>query len=358
MTTLLFILGLVILIIGAESLVRGASRLAASLGISPLIIGLTVVAFGTSSPEMAVSVISSINHQADISLGNVIGSNIFNVLFILGLSALIAPLLVSRQLIRLDVPIMIGCSFLVLLMSLGGNISRLDGIILLAGIIAYTAFLVREGKKEKKAPADEFAREYGQKGKKTVIFDILLVMAGLAMLVLGSRWLVNGAVYFAQYFGVSELIIGLTIVAVGTSLPEVATSVVASARGERDIAVGNIVGSNIFNLLAVLGLAGIFSPEGIQVSKSVLNFDMPVMIAVAAACLPIFFTGNIIARWEGGLFLVYYIAYTLYIVLSATNNYLIRTFVPVMIWFVMPLTALTLIVLFLRSARKNRVEKL
>ena len=231
MTTILFVFGLIILIIGAEALVRGASRLSASMGISPLIIGLTVVAFGTSSPEMAVSVISSMNHQADISLGNVIGSNIFNVLFILGLSALIAPLVVSRQLIRLDVPIMIGCSFLVLLMSLAGNIGRLDGIILLAGIIAYTAFLVRESKKEKRAPKDEFVQEYGQKGKKTIVVDILLVIVGLAMLVLGSRWLVNGAVYFAQYFGVSELIIGLTIVAAGTSLPEVATSVVASIRG-------------------------------------------------------------------------------------------------------------------------------
>ncbi len=354
MTILLFTAGLIILVIGAEALVRGASRLAASLGISPLIIGLTVVAFGTSSPEMAVSVISSINNQAAISLGNVIGSNIFNVLFILGLSALIAPLVVSRQLIRLDVPIMIGCSFLVLLMSMGGNISRLEGVILFAGIITYTAFLIRQGKREKKVPKDEFSEEYALKGKRTLLVDIVLLIAGLALLVLGSQWLVNGAVYIAQYFGVSEIVIGLTIVAAGTSLPEVATSVIASIRGERDIAVGNVVGSNIFNILAVLGLASIFSPDGIEVSKSVLQFDIPVMIAVTVACLPIFFTGHLIARWEGGLFLGYYIAYTLYIVLAVTDSYLLRTFTPVMIWFVMPLTALTLIILAARSIHKSR----
>lgn len=358
MTILLFIAGLLILIVGAEALVRGASRLAASLGISPLVIGLTVVAFGTSSPEMAVSVISSINNQADISLGNVIGSNIFNVLFILGLSALVVPLVVSRQLIRLDVPIMIGCSFLVFVLSLGGNISRIGGIILFAGIITYTAFLIRQSRREKKVPKDEFTEEYGARGKKTLLIDVVFVIAGLALLVLGSHWLVKGAVYMAQYFGVSELIIGLTIVAAGTSLPEVATSVVASIRGERDIAVGNIVGSNIFNLLAVLGLASIFSPDGIEVSKSVLQFDMPVMIAVAVACLPVFFTGNLIARWEGGLFLGYYLAYTLYIVLAATDSYLLRTLTPVMMWFVMPLTALTLIILATRSFHKNRMGNL
>jgi cation:H+ antiporter len=357
MTITLFVVGLVILILGAEALVRGASGLAANLGIPPLIIGLTVVAFGTSSPEMAVSIISGIHNQADISLGNVIGSNIFNVLLILGVSAIIVPLAVSRQLIRLDVPIMIGCSFLVLLMSHGGSISRIDGLILLCGIIAYTAFLIRQGRREKSVEPDEFREKYAPKGKKKIAIDAVLAVAGLGMLVLGSHWLVNGAVFIAQRLGVSELIIGLTIVSVGTSLPEAATSVVASIRGQRDIAVGNIVGSNIFNLLAVLGLAGIFSPHGIDVSKTVLHFDLPVMIAVAIACLPIFFTGHLIARWEGVLFLGYYIAYMSYIVLSANGNHLVRTLVPVMLWFVIPLTAVTLIVLALRALQKERNER-
>jgi len=357
MTIILFAVGLVILILGAEALVRGASGLAANLGISPLIIGLTVVAFGTSSPEMAVSVISGINNQADLSLGNVIGSNILNVLLILGLSALITPLVVSRKLIRLDVPVMIGCSLLVLVMSLGGNISRIDGIILFCGIILYTFFSIRQGRKEKKIEPDEFREEYGSKLKRTVAVDVVMAVAGILMLLLGSHWLVNGAVFIAERLGVSEIIIGLTIVAVGTSLPEAATSVVASLRGQRDIAVGNIVGSNIFNLLAVLGLAGIFSPDGIAVSESVLHFDLPVMIAVAVACLPIFFTGHLIARWEGALFFGYYVIYSLYIVLSTTGNHLARTLVPVMLWFVIPLTAVTLVVLALRALHKERNEK-
>ncbi len=354
MTLIFFAIGLIILIVGAEALVRGASRLASTIGISPLVVGLTVVAFGTSSPELAVSIIASMNDKADISLGNVIGSNIFNVLFILGLSAVIVPLAVSRQIIKLDVPIMIICSILVFILGLDGSISRTDGILFTAGIIAYTAFLIRQSRKEKERPSDEFVKEYKASGKKTLLIDIALVAAGLGLLVLGSRWLVNGAVMIATYLGLSELIIGLTIVAVGTSLPEVATSVIASIRGERDIAVGNIVGSNIFNILAVLGISGIAAPGGIAVPESVLRFDIPVMTAVAVACLPIFFTGNVISRWEGKLFLLYYAAYTTYIVLDSTDHYFERTFAFGMIWFVIPLTAITLAVLVIRSIRSNR----
>jgi cation:H+ antiporter len=354
MTLIFFAIGIIILIAGAEALVRGASRLASTVGISPLVVGLTVVAFGTSSPELAVSVIASVNDKADISLGNVIGSNILNVLFILGLSAVIVPLAVSRQIIRLDVPIMIICSVFVLLMGLDGSISRTDGILFTAGIVAYTTFLILQSRKEKERPSDEFVKEYKANGKKTLLIDIALVAAGLGLLVLGSRWLVNGAVMIATYLGLSELIIGLTIVAAGTSLPEVATSVIASIRGERDIAVGNIVGSNIFNILAVLGISGIAAPDGIAVPESVLRFDIPVMTAVAVACLPIFFTGNMIARWEGKLFLLYYAAYTTYIVLDSTDHYFERTFAFGMIWFVIPLTAITLAVLVIRSIRRNR----
>ncbi len=354
MTLIFFAIGIIILIAGAEALIRGASRLASTVGISPLVVGLTVVAFGTSSPELAVSVIASVNDKADISLGNVIGSNILNVLFILGLSAVIVPLAVSRQIIRLDVPIMIICSVLVLLMGLDGSISRTDGILFTAGIVAYTTFLILQSRKEKERPSDEFVKEYKANGKKTLLIDIALVAAGLGLLVLGSRWLVNGAVMIATYLGLSELIIGLTIVAAGTSLPEVATSVIASIRGERDIAVGNIVGSNIFNILAVLGISSIAAPDGITVPESALRFDIPVMTAVAVACLPIFFTGNVIARWEGKLFLLYYAAYTTYIVLDSTDHYFERTFAFGMIWFVIPLTAITLAVLVIRSIRRNR----
>ena len=352
----LFVLGLVLLVAGAELLVRGASRLAARFGISPLVIGLTVVAFGTSAPEMAVSVQAGLAGQADIALGNVVGSNIFNVLFILGVSALIVPLVVSQQLVRLDVPIMIGVSVLLLVMALDGRISGLDGLLLFSGIVAYTVFAIRQGRKESAAVQAEYAQEYGD-GKspalKRLPLQIAFIVAGLALLVLGAHWLVGGAVAIARLFGVSELIIGLTIVAAGTSLPELATSVVAALRGERDIAVGNIVGSNIFNILAIAGIAAVVTPGGLEVAPALLRFDILVMIAVALACLPIFASGHLIARWEGALFLGYYAAYVLYLILAATQHDALPAFSAAMFGFVLPLTTVTLIVLLLRHRSRT-----
>lgn len=359
-TLVLFVTGLVLLIAGAEALVRGAARLAAGLGISPLVIGLTVVAFGTSSPELAVSVQSAFSGQADLALGNVVGSNIFNVLFILGLSAAIAPLVVSRQLIRLDAPLMIGVSALLLIMAWDSKISRTDGLVMFAGIVLYTTFLIRQSRKEAaQKGADEFEKEYGSEAVKPKsvrdwALDLGLIVLGLGMLVIGSRWLVNGAVAIARVAGLSELIIGLTVVAAGTSLPEVATSVIASLKGERDIAVGNVVGSNIFNLLSVLGLSAAVSPAGINVPMAAFDFDIPVMIAVAVACLPIFFTGYQIARWEGFVFLGYYIAYTAYLVLDAAEHDALPLFSNIMFLFVIPITALTLAILVARALRQQK----
>ncbi len=350
----LFVLGLVLLVAGAELLVRGASRLAARLGISPLVIGLTVVAFGTSAPELAVTVQAGLAGQADIAVGNIVGSNIFNVLFILGLAALIVPLVVSQQLVRLEVPLMIGVSVLFLVMALDGRISGFDGMLLFAGIVAYTVFTVRQSRKESAAVQAEYAQEYGdgqsaERGRLPL--QIALIVAGLVLLVLGAHWLVEGAVAFARHFGVSELIIGLTIVAVGTSLPEVATSIVAALRGERDIAVGNVVGSGIFNILAIAGIASMVTPGGLEVAPALIRFDIPVMIAVALACLPIFASGHLIARWEGALFLGYYAAYVLYLILAATQHAALPSLSVAMLAFVLPLTAVTLIVLLARAQR-------
>lgn len=347
-------LGLACLVGGAEALVRGASRLAVALGISPLVVGLTVVAFGTSAPELAVSVQSALEGQAGIAVGNVVGSNIFNVLFILGISALIVPLSVSLQLVRLDVPLMIAVSLLVLLMGWDGRISVLEGGLLFAGIIVYTLFLLIQSRREGKAGQEEFADEYGEpepRSTSRTLRHLLLIVGGLALLILGSRLLVDSAVTLARNFGVSDLIIGLTIVAAGTSLPEVVTSIVAALRGERDIAVGNVVGSNLFNLLCVLGLTAVVAPGGLEVSVAALRFDIPVMIAVALACLPIFFTGYTIARWEGGLFLAYYVAYTVWLVLHATGSALQASYAAAMAGFVLPLTAVTLLVLAVRAWR-------
>ncbi len=343
--------GLAVLVGGGELLVRGASKLAAAVRISPLVIGLTVVAFGTSAPEMAVSVQASFSGNADLAVGNVVGSNIFNVLFILGLSALIVPLVVSSEFIRRDVPIMIGVSVLMLLLSLDGNLGRLDGAILFTGIIAYTGWCIRESRKENSAVQAEFASEWPSEKAPTrsIWLDIALIVVGLILLVVGASWLVDGSVTIAKSMGVSELIIGLTIVAAGTSLPEVATSIIAAIKGEREIAVGNVVGSNIFNILSVLGLSALVAPTGIAVTEAAIRFDIPVMLAVAVACWPIFITGNLIARWEGLLFFFYYIAYTTHLVLQATEHQSMETMNSVMLLFVFPLTAITLLIAWWRS---------
>jgi cation:H+ antiporter len=356
MAILLFVIGLGFLILGAEALVRGASRLAGAIGISPLVIGLTVVAFGTSSPELAVSVKSALSAQPNIALGNVVGSNIFNVLFILGLSALIVPLVVSQQLVRLDVPLMIALSVIVLILSLDENLSRTDGIMLVAALVIYVWFLIYQSRRETIAIQEEYAKEFGieKRARGNTVNNIGLVLGGLVLLVLGSRWLVDSAVSFAQYLGVSELVIGLTIIAAGTSLPEVVTSVIAAIRGERDIAVGNVVGSNIFNIMGVLGFTSIVAPTGIEVSTAVIGFDMPVMIAVALACLPIFFTGGVISRQEGALLLGYYVAYTLYLILAASHHDTLPGFSAVMLYFVIPLTVVTLIIAALREMRSRK----
>lgn len=358
MILLLLIAGFALLIAGAELLVRGASRLAAAVGISPLVIGLTVVAFGTSSPEIAVSVNAGLAGQPDIALGNVVGSNIFNVLFILGLSGLIAPLVVARQLVRLDVPLMIAASFAVLLLALDGHIGRIEGGVLFLALLMYLGFHIHRSRQENNTAEETAAAAEPGKVRTPAqwLFNLALIAAGLALLVLGSRWLVDSAVAIAQYLGVSELIIGLTIIAAGTSLPEVATSVIASIRGERDIAVGNVVGSNIFNLLGVLGLASLVSPAGMVVSETALRFDIPVMVAVAVACLPIFFNRHLIARWEGGVFLAYYLAYTAYLILAATGNALLPLFSTAMLGFVLPLTALTLVIITGRALRERRLK--
>ncbi|HLE56982.1 MAG TPA: calcium/sodium antiporter [Rhodothermia bacterium] len=353
MTFLLFFAGLALLIIGAEALVRGASRIAFSSGVSPLVIGLTVVAFGTSAPELAVSVKAALSGQSDIALGNVIGSNIFNVLFILGVSALVTPLIVSQQLVRLDVPVMIGVSVLCLILAVDRSLGVVDGLVLVLGLAVYLWLLLHQSRREQNDGREEPERDEVDPGRGGWLVNALLVVSGLAMLILGSRWLVDTAVVIAEALGVSELVIGLTIVAAGTSLPEVMTSVVASLRGERDIAVGNVVGSNIFNIMAVLGISSMVAEDGIEVSSAVIGFDLPVMIVVAFACLPIFFTGGAISRWEGGLLLAYYAAYTAYLILAASQHDALPEFSAVMLYFAIPLTLVTLVVVAAIEIRKR-----
>ena len=353
---LLFAAGLVGLVLGATLLVRGASKLALSFGISPLVVGLTIVAFGTSAPEVAVSVGAVLDGRTDIAVGNVVGSNIFNVLFILGASALITPLVVNLQLIRQEVPIMIGASLLLLALGLDGAIGLWDAALMAALMVAYTVFLVVQSRR-----ASAQATEYDEEVKPAAAgawdaklpVQLLLIAAGLGLLVVGSDALVGAAVNFAKALGVSDVVIGLTIVAAGTSMPEVATSITAALKGERDIAVGNVVGSNTFNILGCLGISGLAAGSaGLPLAPSLLAFDIWVMLAVALACLPVFVSGREIARWEGGVFVGYYVAYVAYLILAAQQHDALPFFSNAMLGFVVPLTVVTLIVMLLRPPRQ------
>jgi cation:H+ antiporter len=359
MTLALFVAGVALLIIGAELLVRGASRLALYAGISPLVVGLTVVAFGTSSPELAVGIESALSGEASVALGNAVGSNIANILLILGIAALIAPLAVAPQIIRQEVPLVIAASVLVLLLALDGALSRVDGAVLLGGMLLYLGFTIEQARRAGREVQAEYAAAVGEVAPHEVRrlpLQVLLVVVGLVLLTVGAGWLVDGATAFATALGVSELVIGLTVVAVGTSLPEIASSVLASLRGERDIAVGNVVGSCLFNLLAVLGVTALASPEGMAVPAAAVRFDMPVMIAASVACLPIFVNRGAILRWEGALFLGYYVAYTVYLVLAATEHAMLAPFSAVMLAFVVPLTTITLLVIVGRFLHAERAS--
>lgn len=359
---ILMVIGLAILTVGAELLVRGASALAIAMSISPLVVGLTVVAYGTGAPELVVSLQALMNGQTDITIGNVIGSNIFNILVTLGLAALIVPLTVSHQLIRFDVPLLVLLSGLVAVFSWNGNIGFWEGSFFTASLVAYTFWAVYKSRKATQAVQLEYAAEFGAPAKKTLvnlIFQVVLIVAGLGLLLLGARMFLDSAVAIAKSFGMSDLVIGLTLVAAGTSLPEVATSIMAAIRGERDIAVGNAIGSSLFNIMGVLGISGMLANGGLPVSPEALHFDIPVMIAVAFACLPIFFIGHRIERWEGGVFFAYYIAYTVYMVLVATESSLTRNFSIIMLGFVVPLTVITiLIALFRQVFRATATVKL
>ncbi|HEX6133903.1 MAG TPA: calcium/sodium antiporter [Longimicrobiales bacterium] len=357
LTLVLFVAGIVLLISGAELLVRGASRLAVAIGVTPLVVGLTVVAFGTGSPELAVGLQATFAGNADITVGNVIGSNIFNVLFILGISSLVVPLVVSQQLVRLDVPLMIIASLSLLLMSYDGVIGRTEGFVLLCAGFGYTWLLIRISKVETARVKSEYEQAYGvtEARRPTAwLVHTLLILAGLTLLVIGADWLVDGAVAIASALGVSELIIGLTVIAAGTSLPEVATSVIAGIRGERDIAVGNVVGSNLFNILVVVGTTGFVAPAGLEVAAPAINFDLPVMVAAAVLCLPIFFLRYRITRWDGALFLSYYIFYTLYLILAASEHDALPAFSRIMVYLVIPLTIGTVAIAVLRDLLRRR----
>ena len=287
-----------------------------------------------------------------MAIGNVVGSNIYNILLVLGLATLIRPLIVQQQLIRFDVPLVIGVSVLLWLFALDGSLSRLEGGLLFGLLVAYLVISIRSGRKEAGADSRGVSRGHraGRPGSSR-IKGVLLFAAGLVALVVGANALVGGATDLARSLGVSELVLGLTVVAIGTSMPEVVTSVVAALRGQRDLAIGNVVGSNIFNILGVLGLTAILAPAGIPVASNAIAFDIPVMTVVAVACLPLVFTGHILRRWEGALFVAYAAIYTTYLILDATAHALEDDLAGAVIWFALPLTAVTLVTVVVAEVR-------
>ena len=315
-------LGLLLLIGGAELVVRGGTHVAARFGVSPLVIGLTFVAIGTSAPELAVGIDSALRGQGDLAVGNIAGTNVVNILLILGLSALLRPLAIQGQTVRFDLPAIVVASLLLLALAWDRSLTRIDGLVLTGCGIAYTLALLRVARVESRDPAptltDELVEEFDKAGGVSTGRSLAMLFAGIAVIVLGAEWLVDGAVALARQWRVSEAFIGLTIVAIGTSAPELFTTLIGTIRGNRDIAVGNLIGSSVYNIGAILGIATLVVPGGIPVPEPILRFDLPLMTAVAVLCAPVFLTGRQVSRWEGGAFVAGYLAYLAFLIVTRT----------------------------------------
>ncbi len=347
LTLVFFVAGFIFVLYGASLLVKGASRLALAVGLSPLVIGLTIVAYGTSAPELAVSLQAALAHQDDISLGNIIGSNISNVFLVLGLAAAFRALSVSKQALRVDGPVMLGASALIYSLSLDGRIAQLEGVLLLICGIGYTWISIYISRKQQQQEAKKKEKHAGGGKLKNSLF----VVAGLILLVAGANALVASSVDIATYLGLSNVVIGLTIIAVGTSLPEIATSFVAGLRGESDIAIGNAVGSNTMNIFIIAGLSSLITPGGLKVSDIVLSTDLPVMMGAAVLCLVVMYSGYSIHRWEGIFFLLFFAAYMAFVVIRNSNPEYTPQISALFYYAVLPITATTAGVSVLRTFR-------
>ena len=315
--------GLVAMIVGAEALVRGGSWLASRLGIRPIIVGLTVVSIGTSMPELAVGVVAATEGNGSLAVGNIAGTNMVNLLLILGLSALILPLAIQMQTLRFDLPVIAAAASLLWALAANGVLSRLDGLVLVLCAIAYTAALIRTSRRESREIDEEFAAEYGcensaiaeRSGGGRMARHVGMLLGGIVIVVVGADWLVDGAVE-ARAFGVSDALIGLTVVAIGTSAPELVTTVVSTVRGERDIAIGNLLGSSIYNILLILGITALVPAHGLVLDSNLVRVDIPIMVVATLACVPIFITGRRVGRVEGGAMMVAYLAYLAFLLMT------------------------------------------
>jgi len=314
------VIGFAALISGAELLVRGGSAIAARLGISPLLIGLTVVALGTSTPELAVGIDAAIQGNGSLAVGNIAGTNTVNILLILGLSATLQPLAIQMQTLRLELPVIVIASATLLAFAWDGVLSRSEGLVLLAMGALFTLAVIRVARRETMKVKLEFAREFGARrlARRQAVTETLLLAVGLVVIVAGADWLVDGAVALARLWHVSDAFIGLTIVAIGTSAPELVTTIISTVRGERDIAIGNLIGSSVYNVLVILGVTCLIPAHGVRVNSHLIAIDIPVMLGVALLCIHVFVSGRKISRLEGGCFVGAYLAYLSYLVVQRT----------------------------------------
>lgn len=346
LTVILFFISVIALWAGAKWLVQGSAQLAARFRIPSILIGLTIVAWGTSSPEVAVTLVGAWKGEGELVIGNIVGSNIFNLLFILGLSALMTPIVVKWQLIRLDVPLMIVSTLFFWFLAFNQKLGHLSGLLLLVGMGFYLFITFRFAKKE------ETTKEK-LPHLPSLWMQIISIVLGLILLIAGSELFISQASKIARSLGVSELLIGLTLLAGGTSLPELVTTLMALRKGENDIAIGHIVGSNISNLLGVMGLGALLSPQAIEIPQKALTFDIPIMIAASIGALPIFFTGHRISRWEGILFLFYYALYLTFLLLEMRFRSSLFYFTTALFFFIIPLTILTVIIGVVRHFQRR-----
>ena len=346
MTLFLFIVGLASLIFGAELFLKAVDHFGLKWGVSPLIMGLTVVAFATGAPELAISIKAAASGSADLVLGNIIGSNIANILLILGITSLISLLHIAKRVILIDLPIVVAVSLTLFLLAKDGTLTKMDGGVLIMGLIGYSIFTYYRIQKSKNGDpvfAYEKKAEELASGTWFYIKNGGMLILGLALIVQGSNWMVDSAVTIATLLGISELVIGLTIVSIGTSLPEVATSVAAARKGNADIAVANVLGSNLYNMLLTLGLTLLISPHVLQVSAVAIHFDLPFMIIVTLICIPLFLGGYNLTRTDGSIFLFYYASYITFLVLDALSAPFKEYMAMAMYWVVSPITILYIV---------------
>ncbi len=359
MTVLLFIIGLVTLIIGAELFLKSVDKFGLAWSVSPVVMGLTVVAFATGAPELAISLQAAAEGKPDLVLGNILGSNIANILLILGIAGLVKPLNITNRIIKVDVPVVLGASVLLYVLAMDGLLTLVDGIIIFGALVAYSIFMFSQIKKDRRDNKLKKEEQSSLDEPVTTLFYgkyVLLLAVGLVLIVMGSRWMVESAVEIAGILGISELIIGLTIVSIGTSLPEVATSLSAVRRDDSDTAVANVMGSNLYNILLTLSLTIIVAPGALDVSMDAIRLDLPFMVIVAVACLPLFWPAKELGRAEATGFLFYYAAYMTYLVLIAMQHPLKETMEWGMIWVVIPLTIIMIIGKFISDYRRRKLQ--